>query len=397
MAEPALEHHVAGLAESGVRNDGRGMGSHPLLDCVPGRIEVARERPEDVALGEDAGHPAIAEDERGADVMRTHDGGGLRDGRSRLDRHELARHHVPDRGHDPLEKEGTDLDSLAEPLLEWFETRKNAYPWRGSHDPYEVLVSEVMLQQTQAARVVPAFERFLGRFPTVVALARASRADVVRVWDGLGYNRRPVALSKAARAIVRDNGGRVPADPEELKRLPGIGPYTAAAVASFAYGAAIAAVDTNVRRVVARARLGREPGEVQRRTIDDEAGRWLDRGHPAEWNQALMDLGREVCRPEPRCEACPIAADCRAGSRSRRSRTAPRRAAPFEDSMRQVRGGIVRLLRRRAASVGELAVQTGFPVERIVDAVGALVRDGLLVADAAARAGRATGRVRLAD
>jgi A/G-specific adenine glycosylase len=254
-----------------------------------------------------------------------------------------------------------------------------------------------MLQQTQAARVVPAFERFLGRFPTVVALARASRADVVRVWDGLGYNRRPVALSKAARAIVRDNGGRVPADPEELKRLPGIGPYTAAAVASFAYGAAIAAVDTNVRRVVARARLGREPGEVQRRTIDDEAGRWLDRGHPAEWNQALMDLGREVCRPEPRCEACPIAADCRAGSRSRRSRTAPRRAAPFEDSMRQVRGGIVRLLRRRAASVGELAVQTGFPVERIVDAVGALVRDGLLVADAAARAGRATGRVRLAD
>lgn len=244
---------------------------------------------------------------------------------------------------------------------------------------------------------MPAFERFLGRFPTVAALADASRADVVRAWEGLGYNRRAVALSEAARAIVRDHGERVPGDPEELNRLPGVGPYTAAAIASFAYGATIAAVDTNVRRVVARARLGREPGEVRRDTIDDEAGCWLDRRHPAEWNQALMDLGREICRPEPRCEACPIAADCRARSRSRRSRLAPRRAAPFEGSMRQVRGGIVRVLRRRSASVGELAVQTGFPVERIVDAVGALVRDGLVVADIAARAGRGNGRVRLAD
>lgn len=281
--------------------------------------------------------------------------------------------------------------------MKWFEPRRHEYPWRGTSDPYAVLVSEIMLQQTQAARVVPAFERFLGRFPTVAALADASRADVVRAWEGLGYNRRAVALSEAARAIVRDHGERVPGDPEELKRLPGVGPYTAAAIASFAYGASIAAVDTNVRRVVARARLGREPGEVRRDTLDDEAGRWLDRRHPAEWNQALMDLGRKICRREPRCEACPIAADCRARSRSRRSRLAPRRAAPFEGSMRQVRGGIVRVLRRRSASVGELAVQTGFPVERIVDALGALVRDGLVVADAAARVGRGNGRVRLAD
>jgi A/G-specific adenine glycosylase len=287
--------------------------------------------------------------------------------------------------------------SLAEPLLRWFEPRRHAYPWRGTSDPYAVLVSEIMLQQTQAARVVPAFERFLGRFPTVAALADASRADVVRAWEGLGYNRRAVALSGAARAIVLDHYERVPGDPEELMRLPGVGPYTAAAIASFAYGATIAAVDTNVRRVVARARLGREPGEVRRDTIDDEAGRWLDRRHPAEWNQALMDLGREICRPEPRCEACPIAADCRARSRSRRRRLAPRRAARFEGSMRQVRGRIVGVLRRRSANVGELAVQTGFPVERIVDAVGALVRDGLVVADTASRAGRGNGRVRLAD
>ena len=281
--------------------------------------------------------------------------------------------------------------------MKWFEPRRHAYPWRGTSDPYAVLVSEIMLQQTQAARVVPAFERFLGRFPTVAALADASRADVVRAWEGLGYNRRAVALSEAARAIVRDHGGRVPTDPEELKRLPGVGPYTAAAIASFAYGATIAAVDTNVRRVVARARLGREPGEVRRDTIDDEAGRWLDRGRPAEWNQALMDLGREICRPEPRCEACPMAADCRARSASRRRRATLRQAAPFEGSMRQVRGGIVRLLRRRGASVGELAARTGFPLERIVDAVEALVRDGLVVAERATRAGSAIDRVRLAE
>jgi hypothetical protein len=143
-----------------------------------------------------------------------------------------------------------------------------------------------------------------------------------------------------------------------------------------------------------RTGAGRSPAGHHRRR-----GRALARppSPSPEWNQALMDLGREVCRPKPRCEACPIAVDCRARSRSRRSRIALRRAARFEGSMRQVRGGVVNFLRRRAASVDELAVQTGFPVERIVDAVGALVRDGLVVADAAARAGRTTGRVRLAD
>src|ERR687891_814543 len=120
----------------------------------------------------------------------------------------------------PLSSKRSGATSLAEPLMKWFEPRRHAYPWRGTSDPYAVLVSEAMLQQTQAARVVPAFERFLRRFPTVVTLARASRADVVRVWEGLGYNRRPVALSEAARAIVRDHGGRGPAEPEELEGPP---------------------------------------------------------------------------------------------------------------------------------------------------------------------------------
>lgn len=119
------------------------------------------------------------------------------------------------------------------------------YPWRASRDPYAVLVSEIMLQQTQAARVVPVFVRFLGAFPSVASLAAAGRGDVVRAWAGLGYNRRAVALSEAARAIVRDHDGRVPADPQVLRTLPGVGPYTAAAVAALAFGAPVAAVDTN--------------------------------------------------------------------------------------------------------------------------------------------------------
>jgi A/G-specific adenine glycosylase len=187
-----------------------------------------------------------------------------------------------------------------------------------------------MLQQTQAARVVPAYGRFLELFPTVEALARASRADVVRAWAGLGYNRRAVALSEAARAIVRDYGGRVPSRPGVLKRLPGVGPYTAAAVASFAFGVAVAAVDTNVRRVVARARLGREPSDLPARAVEEEAERWLDRRHPDEWNQALMDLGRAVCRPRPMCAECPLAATCRFRRVAPMTGASRRQSEPFE-------------------------------------------------------------------
>ncbi|MGZ8584621.1 MAG: A/G-specific adenine glycosylase [Actinomycetota bacterium] len=127
--------------------------------------------------------------------------------------------------------------AVSDALRAWYRPRRRAYPWRGSGDPYAVLVSEVMLQQTQAARAVPVFERFLARFPTVEALASAPRSEVVRAWAGLGYNRRAVALSEAAREIERAHGGRIPGDPEVLRTLPGVGPYTAAAVASFAFGA----------------------------------------------------------------------------------------------------------------------------------------------------------------
>jgi A/G-specific adenine glycosylase len=247
-----------------------------------------------------------------------------------------------------------------------------------------------MLQQTQASRVVPAFRSFLRRFPTVRALAAAPRRDVVREWGGLGYNRRAVRLSEAARAIVRDHGGRIPRDPATLRELPGVGPYTAAAVASLGFGQPVAVVDTNVRRVVARVHVGIDGHEAPAKEVWALADAWLDRDDPITWNQALMDLGREVCRPNPRCDVCPLARVCRfrlAGSTAARG---PRRQGPFEGSSRQVRGAVVRALRSHPSLTRtRLADETGFPPERIDAAVGTLTADGLVEVDA--------GEVRLAE
>jgi A/G-specific adenine glycosylase len=206
-------------------------------------------------------------------------------------------------------------------LLRWYEPRRRAYPWRSRPTPYRVLVSEFMLQQTQAPRVVPAFRAFVRRFPSVAALAAAPRRDVVSAWSGLGYNRRAVSLHDAARLIVADHSGRIPRDADVLQKLPGVGPYTASAVASVAFGEPESAVDTNVRRIVSRVHFGVDTGDVAERDVDDAARRWLDPSDPGAWNQALMDLGREVCRPAPRCDQCPLAGDC-----AFRSSGAPARA-----------------------------------------------------------------------
>jgi A/G-specific adenine glycosylase len=281
--------------------------------------------------------------------------------------------------------------------MEWYRPRRRSFPWRVRPEPYRVLVSEVMLQQTQASRVIPAFERFVARFPSVSALALAPRSEIVRVWSGLGYNRRAVALSEAARAVIRDHGGRIPSVPEDLERLPGVGAYTAAAVASLAFGEPVAAVDTNVRRVVARALLGVDGREASARVVADAAERWLDRRDPGGFNQALMDLGREICRPVPRCEACPLASDC-SFRRSRRRSSPPRHQPPFQGSSRQARGRVVEALRDlRSASLERLAREAGAPLSRVREAVRALDDDGIVRAGPAARSGSPLGRVRLAD
>jgi len=236
-----------------------------------------------------------------------------------------------------------------------------------------------MLQQTQAARVEPIFEAFVGRFPDVGALAVASRADVLRAWAGLGYNRRGVALHEAARAIVRDHGGRVPRATDALQRLPGVGPYTAAAVASIGYGEPAAAIDTNVRRICARAIRGAEPDEVSGERLAGDAQDWLDPSAPGDWNQALMDLGRVFCRPAPRCDACPLAPHCRFRSDGRTGRSSGRRQSPFEGSARQVRGAVVEVLRGlRSASAEALAERTGHQPSAIAAATESLEHDRIL-------------------
>jgi A/G-specific adenine glycosylase len=278
----------------------------------------------------------------------------------------------------------------AKALRAWYAPRRGAYPWRRNRDPYAIWVSEVMLQQTQASRVVPAYRDFLARFPTVRALAAASRRDVVRAWDGLGYNRRAVWLSEGARAIVREHGGRVPRDPRALRTLPGVGPYTAAAVSSIAFGEPLAVVDTNVRRVVARVHLGVDGRRAGTREVWELAQAWLDRDDPVTWNQAVMDLGREVCRPRPRCQVCPLSRVCAFQASGGVVTDGPGSGAPFEGSSRQVRGAIVRALRsHEALSTRRLGAQIGFDAERVEAAVDGLAADGLVE--------RSAGRVRLPD
>jgi A/G-specific adenine glycosylase len=247
-----------------------------------------------------------------------------------------------------------------------------------------------MLQQTQAPRVVAPYRSFLKRFPSVRALASASPGEVIGEWSGLGYNRRAVALSRVARAVVAEHGGRLPSDPAALQRLPGIGPYTAAAVAVFGHGDAVPLVETNIRRVLSRLE------DVPQDRVAPVAERWLDRDHPSDWNQALMDVGRDVCRPaRPRCQSCPLRRWCRSAGRAARS--VPRsRQSTFEGSFRQVRGTVVaELAGGRTRSIGSLAKAADVPVDRVTDAVRALVRDGLVSAGDAALAGAPAARVSL--
>jgi A/G-specific adenine glycosylase len=268
-------------------------------------------------------------------------------------------------------------------LLEWYRRRPHDYPWRTANpDPYAVLVSEVMLQQTQAARVAPAYRAFLERFPDVGALSSAARAELLRAWGGLGYPRRALALREAARAIVRHHDGRVPSDPAVLRTLPGVGPYTAAAVASIAFGVPVAAVDTNVRRVTARVVHGTDPGGITPRQLQADADAMVDPASPGEWSQALMDLGRFVCRPVPRCGECPLASGCRWNLEGGSPRPAARRQPTFEGSERQARGRVLAVLRERGgATVGELAAETGMPVARTSSAATGLAADGLVSMD----------------
>jgi A/G-specific adenine glycosylase len=206
--------------------------------------------------------------------------------------------------------------SIRARLLRWYEDHRRDLPWRRTSDPYRIWVSEVMLQQTRAQAVIPYYERFLERFPTPAELARAPQEDVLAVWSGLGYYSRARNLHKAARLI----DGAFPRDYETIRSLPGVGDYTAAAVASIAFGLPHAVLDGNVMRVIARVTNdSADTGSPRTRTRFREVARqWLDARRPGAFNQAVMELGATVCLPRaPLCRECPLASVCEARCQQR--------------------------------------------------------------------------------
>src|SRR5215217_6077580 len=315
----------------------------------------------------------------------------------------------------------TQLDRIGrirDGLLRWFKENARELPWRRTRDPYAILVSEVMLQQTQVERVLPYYTRFLEQFPTVEDLAAAPTADVIRIWSGLGYNRRAVNLQRAARTIVDELGGSLPVDPADLKKLPGIGAYTAGAIAAFAHERDVAFLDTNMRRVISRVIFGNESARESDAIAVADA--LLPRGQGWTWNQALIEFGALQCTARrPACIVCPLRDECAAYStmqfalQVKSSRTRQARAEPFESTRRFYRGRIVDAL--RALPEDEpggiplpelgLRVREGFTSEQLPwlrELVDSLQRDGLaLVAedspsyDAGQESAAAGARVRL--
>jgi A/G-specific adenine glycosylase len=284
------------------------------------------------------------------------------------------------------------LEATRERVLAWFAVSGRELPWRATRDPYRVLVAEVLAQQTQAARAAAAWPRFLERFPDVHALAAAAPAEVLRAWQGLGYNRRALALLRTAQAVVERGGW--PGTVEELATLPGVGPYTARAVACFALGLRVAPVDTNVARVLARSLAGTDPADLTpaaRQRLADQA--MPPAADPWAWSSALMDVGALHCRPQPRCEGCPLEPSCRwraLGPAAPPPR--PRPQAPFATSDRRWRGAVVRVLAgapggldRAALADAVRAAAAGRPAGWFEALLARLEAEGMVATDADGR------------
>ena len=295
--------------------------------------------------------------------------------------------------------------ALRDVILTWYGARARSLPFRGTTDPYAILVSEAMAQQTQAARAGEAWTGFMARFPTVRVLAAAPPADVLRAWQGLGYNRRALNLWRAAGRIVEEFDGRVPSDLGALESLPGVGPYTARAVAALAFGMPVGAVDTNVRRVIGRIVAGRA-GVLTSAALQKVADAAVPPDRPGEWTHALMDIGATLCHPRrPACGACPALSWCsyaivaaaampptppasseRAARRSGTLIAAREAPTPFHATSRWLRGRI--LDRLREAANGDWVVVAGSIGEHdpaaVEVAIRALAKDGLVELEGAA-------------
>ncbi len=313
---------------------------------------------------------------------------------------------------------------IQQALLAWYGRQGRDLPWRHTRDPYAILVAEIMLQQTQVERVIPKYHAFLVAFPTFAALAAAPTEAVIRAWSGLGYNQRAVRLQAVARVVVAEHDGRMPATLAGLLALPGIGRYTAGALACFALGQAVATVDTNIRRVLVRVCIGELSAQAAACAKPAAALALAEAALPAEpdqayaWNQALMDLGAMVCLARaPACDRCPLTAHCRTFAQLQARTlfptgaelpalrvaeapagyaTKPRVAKPsqpFKESNRYFRGRVVAALRAAPAGAALALDEIGpqlKPDYSAADAdwlrtiVAGLARDGLAAwADAA--------------
>ncbi len=299
-----------------------------------------------------------------------------------------------------------DVRKLQRRVLSWFDAHARPFPWRDRREPYATLVAEVMLQQTHTGRVGPSYESFLKEFPDPHALAHAPAMDVIRAWKGLGYNRRAVNLQRAAQVIEAEYGGVMPDEPGTLRTLPGIGEYSASAIACFAFDAQVPVIDVNVERVLARAGEGVEPEQADAPKLRVLAKRWLPDGEAYRWNQALMDVGAMLCRTErPLCAQCPLKAVCRYHKAGKHKVATPRppKGERFEGSRRQKRGGIIDALRAGAAKGVTLSAlaKVIHPDGRdrdlywLLELLEGLERDGLIELSDAARRASPRGTVRL--
>ena len=283
----------------------------------------------------------------------------------------------------PRTEDSPEDSALVPAVVAWFDVHERPLPWRSS-DPWGVLVSEFMLQQTPVDRVLPVWHAWMERWPDADALARATVADALRAWGRLGYPRRARRLHETATVIRDEHGGRVPTDEAALRALPGVGDYTAAAIRAFAFGQRSVVLDTNVRRVLARHQGGRAlpPGHVTRaeRTAADLLWPQQDAAS-ARWSAAVMELGALVCTARsPQCDACPVQPGCRWWNSGRpEPHSPPRRQPRYEGSDRQVRGRLLALLRESTSPLDEADLADAWPEDEQRDrALRGLIEDHLV-------------------